>query len=57
MPSPPYSTELTLEAAARAWGMPISVAPYQIDWLLEMDRGLVVGGQEISLAHIPGHAT
>lgn len=52
----PYSTELTLEAAARAWGMPISVTPYQIDSLLEMDQSLHLAGQQISLAHIPGHA-
>ena len=26
----PYSTQLTLEAAARAWGMPISVVPYML---------------------------
>ena len=52
----PYSTELTLEAAARAWGMPISVDPYQIDVLLDMARPLRLAGLEISLAHIPGHA-
>lgn len=53
----PYSTELTLEAAARAWGMPISVEPYQIDALFEMDKPLDLAGLEISLAHVPGHAT
>lgn len=52
----PYSTELTLEAAARAWGMPISVEPYQVDAILEMGRPLVLAGLEISLAHVPGHA-
>jgi glyoxylase-like metal-dependent hydrolase (beta-lactamase superfamily II) len=52
----PYSTELTLEAAARAWGMPIAVETYQIDALLQMDQPLRLAGQEISLAHIPGHA-
>ena len=51
-----YSTELTLETAARAWGMPIVVAPYRIDLLLEMDQPLHLAGQEIELAHIPGHA-
>ncbi len=53
----PYSTELTLEAAARAWGMPISVPPYQIDALLKMDRPLSMAGLEITMAHVPGHAT
>jgi len=53
----PYSTELTLEAAARAWGMPILVPPYQVDSLFETDRPLRLAGLEIALAHVPGHAT
>jgi glyoxylase-like metal-dependent hydrolase (beta-lactamase superfamily II) len=53
----PYSTELTLEAAARAWGMPISVEPYQIDSLLDTAQPLRLAGMEIQLAHVPGHAT
>jgi glyoxylase-like metal-dependent hydrolase (beta-lactamase superfamily II) len=53
----PYSTELTLEAAARAWGMPISVLPYEIDGLLDMTKPLCIAGMEIQLAHVPGHAT
>ena len=53
----PYSTELTLEAPARAWGMPISVVPYQIDSLLDVGQPLRLAGLEIGLAHIPGHAT
>lgn len=53
----PYSQELTLEAAARAWGMPISVEPYRIDSLFEMNRPLRMAGMEILLAHVPGHAT
>ena len=52
----PYSTELTLEAAARAWGMPISVKPYRIDSLLDPGKPLKLAGLEISLAHVPGHA-
>ena len=53
----PYSTELTLEEAARAWGMPISVVPYRIDALLEPGKPLDIAGLEISIAHVPGHAT
>ena len=53
----PYSTELTLESAARAWGMPISVTPYQVDAILEMERPLSLAGLEITMAHVPGHAT
>lgn len=53
----PYSTELTLEAAARGWGLPIKVAPYRIDSLLDLSRPLTLAGLEISVAHLPGHAT
>jgi glyoxylase-like metal-dependent hydrolase (beta-lactamase superfamily II) len=52
-----YSPELTLEAAARAWGMPIEVAPYQVDALYELARPLQLAGLEMQLAHVPGHAT
>jgi glyoxylase-like metal-dependent hydrolase (beta-lactamase superfamily II) len=52
----PYSTDLTLEALARAWGMPITVEPYRIDALLDPDQPLRLAGQVFALAHIPGHA-
>ena len=52
----PYSTELTLEAFARGWGMPISVDPYRIDSLLAVDQPFHLAGQVMALAHIPGHA-
>jgi hydroxyacylglutathione hydrolase len=51
-----YSTELTLESAARAWGLPIKVTPYQIDQYFEVNQPLELAGLEIRLAHIPGHA-
>ncbi len=51
-----YSTDLTLETAARSWGLPISVVPYRIDRRFEMSRPLAICGMEILLAHIPGHA-
>jgi glyoxylase-like metal-dependent hydrolase (beta-lactamase superfamily II) len=51
-----YSTDLTLESAARAWGMPISVPPYEIDRCFDMETPLRIAGLEFSLAHIPGHA-
>jgi glyoxylase-like metal-dependent hydrolase (beta-lactamase superfamily II) len=51
-----YSTDLTLESAAREWGMPISVAPYEIDRRFEMTAPLHLAGLEISLAHVPGHS-
>jgi glyoxylase-like metal-dependent hydrolase (beta-lactamase superfamily II) len=52
----PYSQELTLEAAARAWGMPISVEPYRVNSLFETTQPLRMAGLEIQLAHVPGHA-
>lgn len=51
-----YSRDLTLESAARGWGLPISVTPYQIDSRFETGSPLRLAGLEISLAHIPGHA-
>lgn len=53
----PYSTELTLEAAARGWGLPIKVVPYQIDSLLDVTQPMKLAGLEIAVAHVPGHAT
>ena len=53
----PYSTELTLEAAARQWGMPISVEPYEVDELIPADQSLTVCGLKFAASHIPGHAT
>ena len=52
-----YSADLTLETAARSWGMPISVVPYQIDSRFVMDQPLKLAGLEFSLAHVPGHST
>ncbi|MES2658970.1 MAG: MBL fold metallo-hydrolase [Verrucomicrobiota bacterium] len=52
-----YSKDLTLETAARSWGLPISVTPYQIDSRFKMDEPLHIAGLEISLAHVPGHST
>lgn len=51
-----YSTELTLEAAARNWGMPIQVDPYQVDALINPACSFSLCGFEITPAHTPGHA-
>ena len=37
--------------------MPISVTPYEIDVRFDVSAPLRIAGLEISLAHIPGHAT
>ena len=52
-----YSKELTLEAPAREWGLPISVKPYEIDELFDLSRPLELVGKSIALAHVPGHST
>jgi hydroxyacylglutathione hydrolase len=51
-----YSPELTLESAARGWGFPIAVTPYQVDVFFDLTQPLKLAGLEISLAHIPGHS-
>jgi hydroxyacylglutathione hydrolase len=53
----PYSTDLTLETAARGWGLPISVLPYQIDLIFDLTQPLKLAGSEIAISHVPGHAT
>jgi len=51
-----YSKDLTLENLARGWGLPIKVAPYQIDERLKIGTTLTLAGLEITLAHVPGHS-
>ena len=52
-----YSPELTLEAAARTWGMPISVKAYEVDELIAAGGELEACGLTFSVSHVPGHAT
>lgn len=52
----PYSEELTLEARARDWGLPIAVTPYEVHSMLKMEEVLKVNGFEIELLHVPGHS-
>ncbi|RYD65067.1 MAG: MBL fold metallo-hydrolase [Verrucomicrobiaceae bacterium] len=52
-----YSPELTLETAVRSWGLPITVAPYQVDRIFDMASPLKIAGLEFNLAHVPGHST
>lgn len=51
-----YSKELTLESAARTWGLPISVKPYLVNEHFKIDESLRIAGLEFSLAHVPGHS-
>ncbi len=52
----PHSPDLTLEAAARDWGLPIAVREFRVDETLAMDAPLVLCGLRFELAHVPGHA-
>lgn len=52
----PYSPELTLEAPARAWGMPLVVPGYRVDELFEMEKPLEIAGLSFQLHHVPGHS-
>jgi len=51
-----YSTELTLESVARNWGMPIGVHKYGIDERIDAEAPIVICGQPIHVAHVPGHS-
>jgi hydroxyacylglutathione hydrolase len=52
-----HSEDLTLESAARGWGLPIRVRPYQIDSKLVPSVPLHLAGMDFQLAHVPGHST
>jgi glyoxylase-like metal-dependent hydrolase (beta-lactamase superfamily II) len=51
-----YSQELTLESAARGWGLPIRVTPYQIDNRIFPSGPLHLAGLDFEVAHVPGHS-
>lgn len=52
-----YSKDLTLESAARGWGLPISVIPYEIDRRFSIEEPVVIAGKKVILSHVPGHST
>ena len=53
----PYSSDLTLENPARAWGMPLHVEPFHVDHLIKPGEPLTLCGLAFAVAHVPGHAT
>ncbi len=53
----PYSTELTLEDLFKQIGMQMTVAPYEVDHLFDLEAEPVFGGMRFRLAHVPGHST
>ncbi len=52
----PYSEALTLAEMMRSFGMPVEVAPYPVDEILEGRAVLELDGAKIALLHVPGHA-
>jgi hydroxyacylglutathione hydrolase len=52
-----YSPDLTLEAAVRAWGLPVTVAPFEVDETFDLSAPLQLAGLTFDLAHVPGHST
>ena len=52
-----YSKDLVLETLANAWGLRISVSPFEVDHILDLTQPLTLAGLEIQLAHVPGHST
>ncbi len=53
-----YSDEFTLESLSRKWGMPVPIAPYQIDFRLDpaAPPPLEICGLQFTLHHVPGHS-
>lgn len=52
----PYSQDLTLEKLLQQSGIPLTVTPYTVDFLLKNKDSLEVDGWKFSIAHVPGHA-
>ena len=52
----PYSTELTIAELARSWGLPIEIAEYSVDQVLENQSQLELGNFSFQLLHVPGHS-
>lgn len=52
-----YSPNLVLDEAARRWGMPVTIPPFEVDVVLKDQSDLQVAGLEFTLLHVPGHST
>ena len=51
-----FSAALTLEAAARQWGLPVTIQPFTVDRVLEGEADLELCGLRFGIAHVPGHS-
>ena len=53
----PYSETLIRQKEAREnWGLPVQIAPFTPDVLLDGNASYTIGGLEFKIAHIPGHS-
>lgn len=52
-----YSKDLTLERLLQQSGIPINIATYHVDHVLEGCTRLDAGGLSFALEHVPGHST
>ncbi len=52
----PYSHDLILDEAARRWGLPINIEPFEISHLLEGSKTLQLAGIDFTLLTVPGHS-
>ena len=53
----PYSETLIRQKEAREnWGLPVQIAPFSPDILLDGKVNHTIGGLEFSISHVPGHS-
>ena len=53
----PYTPSLIRDDIAQSMGLPVSVPPFTVNTLLEEKSTHSIGSTEISLLHVPGHAS
>ena len=52
-----YDETLIRQKEARAnWGLPVNIAPFTADELLESKEAITINGLDIQISHIPGHS-
>jgi glyoxylase-like metal-dependent hydrolase (beta-lactamase superfamily II) len=51
-----YAPDLVLDEAARRWGMPVTIPPFEVDQILDGKTSLEVAGLTFTLLHVPGHS-
>ena len=52
-----YDEKLIRQKEAREnWGLPVEIAPFEPDFILDTSEDLKIGSLEFKLSHIPGHS-